>query len=136
MVWVSLKNGSGQVVRGVKLHDPSSGVIWSVVKTRRLSINNYEITLEAGQDKILTTNHRIKNRYEVHGGFLSPEDLALIFKKYDPDANLPRPQRKSFWTMKSKPGTFNYEQKKRLMRDPFYIEKYGHLFEETLVENV
>jgi hypothetical protein len=42
--------------------------------------------------------------------------------------------RASFWKMKSKPGTHNYKQKKKLMRDPIYIKKFSQFFSDTLDE--
>jgi hypothetical protein len=137
MVWVAMKNGSGQVVKGVRVREVSNSPEYLVVSSQRLGINRYKITLQApdGIQKEFM-NHEIR-KWEVVGNFLSPEDISLIYnKKVDPDANLPRPMRESFWKMKSKPGTHNYRQKKRLMVDPFYIENFGHLFKDTVIENV
>lgn len=137
MVWVPMKNGSGQVVKGLRIRDISDDREYVVQSSHRVGINRYRLILQ-GLDGSLREvfNHELK-KWEVVGDFLSPEEIAHIYnRKVDPDANLPRPMRESFWLMKSKPGTFNYRQKKRLMMDPFYIEKFGHLFKETVVENI
>jgi hypothetical protein len=44
--------------------------------------------------------------------------------------------RASFWKMKSKPGTHNYKQKKKLMQDPIYIKKFSQFFSDTLDEEI
>ena len=144
MVWCALANGSGQVVPGIRLEDPN-GNLYTVIKTSRKGINQYELTLiDSYSDEVVVFNHEIHKKkdpkhfaWKVYGSFFTPEELAKKFgRKLDPDANLPRPQRESFWKMKSKPGTFNYRQKKRLMSDPFYINKFGHLFKGTLHEEL
>jgi hypothetical protein len=137
MVWIALKNGSGQVVKGICMRNPKDGLVYEVLKTSRHGINRYLVQMKCeGGWNLDLYNHEIKT-WEVVGGFHTPEQLAAIFgKKVDPDANLPRPMRESFWRMKSKPGTFNYRQKVRLMQDPWYINKFGHLFKETLNEEL
>jgi hypothetical protein len=131
MVWVALSNGSGQVVKGIRLSDGINE--YEVASSKRLGINRYEMTMTDGST---WTNHQIK-KWSLVGRFHTPEEMAAMFnRKLDPDANLPRPQRESFWKMKSKPGTHNYKQKKRLMQDPYYINKFGHLFGETISEEL
>lgn len=137
MVWVALKNGSGQVVKGIQLKNPEDGLVYEVLKTSRHGINRYLVQMkcEHGQNLDLY-NHQIKS-WSIVGDFHTPEQLSQLFgKKMDPDANLPRPMRESFWKMKSKPGTFNYRQKMRLMKDPVYINRFGHLFKETIDEKL
>lgn len=137
MVWVPLANGSGQVVKGIKLKNPETGKTKTVTSTSRKGINRYEITFDDGS-KVM--NHEIRKKkdspgWEVVGGFHSPEEIARIYgRKLDPDANEPRPMRASFWKMKSKPGTHNYKQKKKLMNDPVYIKKFSQYFKDTLDE--
>lgn len=138
MVWIPLANGEGQVVKGIKLKNPETGKTKTVASTSRKGINRYEITFEDGS-KVM--NHEIRKKkdsagWQVVGGFHSPEQLAKIYgrNKVDPDANLPRPMRASFWKMKSKPGTHNYKQKKKLMNDPVYIKKFSQFFKDTLDE--
>ena len=138
MVWIPLANGDGQVVKGIKLKNPESGKTKTVVSTSRKGINRYEITFDDGS-KVF--NHEVRKTrsrpgWEVVGDFHTPEELASIYnrKKVDPDSNLPRPMRASFWKMKSKPGTHNYKQKKKLMRDPIYIKKFSQFFSDTLDE--
>ena len=46
MVWVPLKNGSGQVVKDIKLKSPDNKT-YTVVKNSRKGINRYEITLKS-----------------------------------------------------------------------------------------
>jgi hypothetical protein len=87
-------------------------------------------------------NHQIRVKkdpnhepWSVVGGFHSPEKLAKMFNRpLDPDANKPRPERASFWKMKSKPGSHNYKQKERLMKQN--PEKYKSFteFREDLNE--
>lgn len=137
MVWIPLANGDGQVVKGIKLKDPKTGKTHTVVSTSRKGINRYEITFDDGS-KVM--NHEIRKKkgsdgWSVVGSFHSPEEIAKLYgKKVDPDANLPRPMRASFWKMKSKPGTHNYKQKKKLMNDPVYIKKFSQFFADTLDE--
>lgn len=136
MVYVPLSNGSGQVVKGIKLKNPETGSTKTVASTSRKGINRYEITFTDGS-KIM--NHQIRKKkgfdgWSVVGGFHSPEQIAQIYgRKVDPDANLPRPMRASFWKMKSKPGTHNYRQKKKLMKDPKF-KKFREYFATTLDE--
>lgn len=136
MVWVPLANGDGQVVKGIKLKDPKSGKTKTVSKTSRKGINRYEITFDDGSTVM---NHEIRKKkgsdgWSVVGGFHSPEKIAQLYgRKVDPDANLPRPMRASFWKMKSKPGTHNYRQKKKLMADPKF-KKFKEYFATTLDE--
>ena len=140
MVWIPLANGSGQVVKGIKLKNPDSGKTKTVVATSRKGINRYEITFDDGS-KVF--NHEVRKTskrsgWELVGDFHTPEELAKIYnrKKVDPDSNLPRPDRASFWKMKSKPGTHNYKQKKKLMQDPVYIKKFSQFFSDTLDEEL
>lgn len=137
MVWTPLKNGSGQVLAGVKLEKPN-GEIVEVIKTKRLGINRYQIDLSNGES---VTNHEIRVKkdpqhiaWKVYGNFLTPEEISQKFgSKLDPDANLPRPERKSFWKMTSKPGSHNFRQKSRLMSggDVKYV-KYKKYWLENL----
>jgi hypothetical protein len=140
MVWIPLANGSGQVVKGIKLKNPESGKIRTVTATSRKGINRYEITFDDGSKAF---NHEVRKTskrpgWELVGAFHTPEELAKIYnrKKVDPDSNLPRPDRASFWKMKSKPGTHNYKQKKKLMKDPIYIKKFSEFFSDTLDEEL
>ena len=140
MVWIPLANGDGQVVKGIKLKNPESGKTKTVAATSRKGINRYEITFDDGSKVFNHEVRKTKSRpgWEVVGGFHSPEELAKIYnrKKVDPDSNLPRPMRASFWKMKSKPGTHNYKQKKKLMQDPTYIKKFSQFFNDTLDEEI
>jgi hypothetical protein len=140
MVWIPLANGDGQVVKGIKLKNPESGKTKTVTATSRKGINRYEITFDDGSKVFNHEVRKTKSRpgWEVVGGFHSPEELAKIYnrKKVDPDSNLPRPMRASFWKMKSKPGTHNYKQKKKLMQDPTYIKKFSQFFSDTLDEEL
>jgi hypothetical protein len=140
MVWIPLANGDGQVVKGIKLKNPESGKTKTVAATSRKGINRYEITFDDGSKVFNHEVRKTKSRpgWEVVGGFHSPEELAKIYnrKKVDPDSNLPRPMRASFWKMKSKPGTHNYKQKKKLMQDPTYIKKFSQFFSDTLDEEL
>jgi hypothetical protein len=137
MVWIPLSNGSGQVVKGIKLKNPETGSTKTVASTSRKGINRYEITFTDGSK---TMNHQIRKKkgfdgWSVVGGFHSPEKIAQLYgRKVDPDANLPRPMRASFWKMKSKPGTHNYRQKKKLMKDPKF-KKFKEYFATTLDES-
>jgi hypothetical protein len=140
MVWIPLANGSGQVVKGIKLKNPESGKTKTVVATSRKGINRYEITFDDGS-KVFNHEVRKTNKrpgWQLVGDFHTPEELAKIYnrKKVDPDSNLPRPERASFWKMKSKPGTHNYRQKKKLMQDPIYIKKFSQFFNDTLEEEI
>lgn len=134
MVWIPLKNGSGQVVTGIKLKAPKGAVIhkgtdkvvldeskvFTVLNNTRLGINRYKINLSGGYWTTNTAIRKTKERpgWEVVGDFYTPEELARIFKtKVDPDANKPRPQRKTFWLSKNKPGTITYKQKQRLAKE-------------------
>lgn len=140
MVWIPLKNGSGQVVRGIKLRNPVDNLVYEVVGSKRKSINNYAINLLApNQEPIIRSNHELRREeWTIEGDWLTPEQIASTYgrKHVDPDSNLPRPQRESFWRMQSKPGTFNYRQKKRLMKDPWYQERFGRYFDTTVIETV
>ena len=142
MVWIPLKNGSGQVVKDIKLKSPENKS-YTVVDTSRKGINRYEITLKSsdGSTKKVMNHDLMKKKsapkhepWSVVGKFHSPEKLAKMFdKKVDPDANKPRPQRRSFWKMKSSPGSHNYDQKKRLMKKEEF-KKFSEYFEDTLNE--
>lgn len=139
MVYVPLKNGSGQVVKDIKLKSPE-GTTYTVVSTSRKGINKYQINLvDAGGNRKSVMNYDIDTRGEdaepwsVVGGFHSPTELAKIFgkKKVDPDANKPRSERESFWKQKNKPGTHSYEQKKRLMStNPSKYKSFKEHWEE------
>ena len=113
MVYVLLKDKGGQVVKGIKLKDPS-GKHWEVINTQRKGINRYSIDLISPDGSTMTLwNHEIKT-WTFNGPL---KEFAN-----DPDANLPRPERKSFWRMKSKPGSINYKQKQRLIKLPKYYK--------------
>lgn len=137
MVWIPLANGEGQVVKGIKLKHPETGKTHTVASTSRKGINRYEITFEDGS-KVM--NHEVRKKktspgWSVVGRFHTPEEIAKMYgRKLDPDANQPRPMRDSFWKMKSKPGTHNYKQKKKLMNDPVYVKKFSRFFKDTLDE--
>lgn len=140
MVWVPLANGSGQVVKGIKLKD-SSGQVYEVLYNKRLGINRYKIVLMAKGGEIReVTNADIRSTrkrvgWSLAGRWHTPEELGKMFNRpVDADSNKPRPERESFWKMASKPGTHNYRQKIKLMKDPSYIERFGHLFNKTLKE--
>jgi hypothetical protein len=130
MVYVPLKNGGGQVVKDIKLKSPE-GKVFTVTGTSRKGINRYAITMKDDDGNTrMVMNHQIRVKkdpnhepWSVVGGFHSPEKLAKMFNRpLDPDANKPRPERASFWKMNSRPGSHNYKQKERLMKqDP---EKY------------
>lgn len=135
MVYILMKNSAGdniggQVVKGIQLISPS-GIKVTVVSTHRLGINKYEIKMHSeGGDSLSAMNYEIgpKSGWKINGDFHTPEKLAVIFgkKTIDPDANKPRYERESFWTMKSKEGTFNYKQKMRLIKEqPEKYEKYS-----------
>jgi|TARA_B100000927_G_C16393999_1_gene440551 hypothetical protein len=125
MVYIPLKNGSGQVVKDIKLKSPD-GKSYTVVRNKRKGINRYEIELKGsdGSTKKVMNHDIMKKKsdpdhepWEVVGGFHSPAKLAKMFdKKVDPDSNKPRPQRKSFWKQDNKPGTHSHSQKQRLMK--------------------
>jgi len=126
MVWVPLKNGSGQVVKDIKLKSPDNKT-YTVVSNSRKGINRYEITLRAsdGSTKKVMNHDIMKKKsdpkhepWEVVGGFHSPAELAKIqgSDKVDPDANKERSKRKSFWKQDNKPGTHSHSQKQRLAK--------------------
>ena len=137
MVWINLKNGSGQVLKGIKLKDPITLRVYKVDHNVRVGINRYEVHLkdiEDGSDRVVL-NHILRNNWSIVDSWHSPEEIAAMFgTKVDPDANLPRPKRESFWRMKSKKGSHNYRQKKRLMQDPWYQERFSEYFSTTCVE--
>jgi len=147
MVYVLLKNKGGQVLKDIKLKDPK-GKTWTVTGTSRKGINRYSIGLKSSDGSTRTVmNHDIAKKkdpkhepWSVVGDFHSPAKIAKMYgRKLDPDANKPRPERASFWKMKSKPGSHNYKQKKRLMK--VAPDQYGKFKEdweanlEWLVEN-
>lgn len=139
MVWIPLKDGnSGQVVKGIKLKSPHDGLTYIVGSSKRLGINRYLINLTNNTAVgISVTNHDIKrDGWSLIDRWHTPEEIANMYgrSKVDPDANLPRPQRESFWKMQSKPGTHNYKQKKKLMLDPWYQERFGKYFSTTVVD--
>ena len=144
MVWIPLKNGSGQVVKDIKVKSPD-GKTYKVTGSSRKGINRYSISMVAydGSRRTVMNHDMMKKKsdpnhepWSVVGGFHSPEKIAKIYgrSKVDPDANKPRPERRSFWKMKSKPGTHNYKQKKKLMQKEHYIKSFGEYFAETLDE--
>lgn len=129
-----MQNGSGQVVKGVELESPS-GEHFVVLSSSRKAINSYQLRLQSLQtgETIVVMNKDLRKDW-LAVRFLTPEEIAAIYNKpLDPDANLPRPMRESFWKMRSKPGTFNYRQKKRLMQLPEY-QKFSKYFTTTVVE--
>ena len=135
MVWVPLKNGSGQVVKDIKLKAPAGATVkkgndkitlqksktFTVTHNNRLGINRYKINMSGGYSATNSDIRKTMTRagWEVVGGFLSPEKLAQLAgkDKVDPDANKPRSKRKSFWKQKNKPGTHSYKQKQRLSKE-------------------
>lgn len=150
MVWIPLKNSDGQVLKGIKLKAPKGSVVYdneeiilseskeyTVIGSKRMGINRYKIFLDDGT---YTMNHHMrktKNRqgWELIGRWHTPEEISILFgSKLDPDANKPRPERESFWKMKSKPGSHNYRQKKRLMKLPEY-QKFSKYFSQILLDN-
>lgn len=139
MVWVPLANGSGQVVKDIKLKDYDNNN-WIVIGNKRKGINKYAITLKALDSNIIKESSNVEIRktaskpgWSIIGSWHSPQKLAAMFNRpIDPDANEPRPKREAFWKMVSKPGTHNYKQKIKLMKDPYYQNKFGHLFETTI----
>ena len=143
MVWVPLKNNSGQVLKDIKLKSPDN-TSYTVTGTSRKGINRYELTLERSDGSIKKVmNHDIMKKksdpkhepWSLVGKFHTPEMIANLYgTKVDPDANKPRPERRSFWKMKSSPGSHNYNQKKRLMQQEHYINTFGEYFEETINE--
>ena len=150
MVWIPLKNGDGQVLKNIKLLAPKGGIVYiddkevildnpkeyMVIGSKRMGINRYKLFLCDGS---YTTNHRVRKTkdrpgWEIIGNWHTPEYIAQLFgSRFDPDANKPRPQRESFWKMKSKFGSHNFRQKKRLMKLPEY-QKFSKYFETTIVE--
>lgn len=146
MVWIPLKNGSGQVVKDIVLQSPQ-GKVYKVESSRRQGINRYAITLidQDDKSKLVVTNHDLMQKksnanhepWSIVGEFHSPEKIAQLFgrTRVDPDANKPRPQRHSFWQMQSRPGSHNYRQKVKLMRDPYYQKHFGKYFAVTLRDN-
>ena len=137
MVWINLKNGSGQVLKNILLKDPNTNKTYRVISNKRVGINRYQMQLENTQDKSLfvVMNHELRNKWEIVDDWHTPEEISKMFgTKLDPDANLPRSQRESFWKMKSKPGTINYKQKKKLMKDQWYQEKFSQYFSTTCTE--
>ena len=118
MVWIPLKNSDGQVLKGIKLKAPKGSVVYdneeiilseskeyTVIGSKRMGINRYKIFLDDGT---YTMNHHMrktKNRqgWELIGRWHTPEEISILFgSKLDPDANKPRPERESFWKMKSR----------------------------------
>ena len=136
MVWINLQNGSGQVLKDIKVKDPETLKIYKVDHNIRVGINRYEIHLrdEMGEERVVL-NHELRNKWTIVGPWHTPEAIAEMFgTKVDPDANLPRPKRESFWRMRSKKGSHNYRQKKRLMQDPWYRDRFGDYFSTTCVD--
>jgi hypothetical protein len=120
MVWIAMQNGSGQVVKDIRVESPT-GDEYIVTKSKRVGINRYEISLSGvtNNNSYTVMNHVLKS-WKVCGEFHTPETLAKMFNRpLDPDANKPRKDRRSFWAMRSKPGTINYKQKKRLIETQY-----------------
>jgi len=149
MVWIPLKYSNGQVLKGIKLKAPIGSIIYTpldiemhlkeskiyeVIGSKRMGINRYRIFLNDGT---YTMNHHIRKTkkregWELIGKWHTPEEISILFgSKLDPDANKPRPSRESFWSMKSKPGSHNYRQKKRLMKLAEY-QKFNKYFATTI----
>lgn len=124
MVWIPLKNGSGQVLRDIRVHDPVNNKVYTVVGNKRIGINRYQITLCDSNNCLREVmNHELRNKWYIVGDWHSPERIANMYgKKIDPDANLPRPMRETFWKMKSRPGSHNYKQKLKLQKDPRFAK--------------
>jgi hypothetical protein len=132
MVYVPLVSSGGQVIKDIKLKAPKGSFVYdgndkiehdkptsyTVLRNQRIGINRYKIHLKRHSDgkEFHTYNYNIRKKWDIVGDWHSPEHIAKMFgkKKVDPDANKPRPERASFWAMKSKPGTHNYAQKERL----------------------
>lgn len=140
MVWVNLANGSGQVVKGIMLEAPN-GERYEVMGNKRMGINRYRIDLKRLSDGeiVQSSNTEIRQTttrtgWSIVGHWHTPEMLQKMFNrtKLDPDANLPRPQRESFWKMVSKPGTHNYKQKIKLMKDAWYRSRFEKYFDTTI----
>lgn len=142
MVWIPLENSSGQVVKEIRLFDPISSTEYVVESTSRKGINRYELTLRDEDNNIRKVfNHEIRKKksskspaWSLVGNWHTPEQISQIYgrKKVDPDSNKPRPMRESFWKMKSRKGSHNYNQKIRLMQDPVYQELFSQYFDTTI----
>lgn len=137
MVYIELQNGSGQVVKDIKLLAPKNSIIadefnnkivlnedteFIVIRNKRLGINRYQICIQRISDNKLfyTTNIDIRmkkknsNPWSIIGDWHTPEKMAEMFNRpVDPDANKPRQERRSFLEMKSRPGSINYKIKER-----------------------
>jgi hypothetical protein len=134
MVYVPLISSGGQVLKDIKLKAPKGSFVYdgeekvehekptsyTVLHNHRIGINRYKINLKRNSDgkEFHTYNYNIRKKWDIVGKWHSPEKIAKMFgkKTVDPDANKPRPERASFWKMKSKPGTHNYAQKERLKK--------------------
>lgn len=133
MVYVQLINGAGQVCRGIKLRPADENdqrAYWTVIKSSRKGINRYELTLQSSRNKkeqrIVYNSQLRRERWSLVGRFHTCEEIAKLFqrRKVDPDANLPRWQRRSFWAQQNKPGTISYKQKQRLLQKGFDIHAW------------
>jgi hypothetical protein len=145
MVWVPLKNGDGQVVKDIKLKSPE-GKTYTVTGTSRKGINKYSISMKSADGSTRSVmNYQIMKKksdpnhepWSVVGGFHSPEKLAKLFnkKKVDPDANKPRPQRKSFWAQKNSPDSHSGKQKAKLMAtEPEKYKKFEEVYHAAMAE--
>ena len=137
MVFINLSNGSGQVLKGIQLKDPEDQKIYKVDHNVRKGMNRYEVHLSGVSDDStkIVLNHVLRAKWSIVGEWHTPEVIAEMYgTKVDPDANLPRSKRESFWRMKSKKGSYNYRQKKRLMQDPWYQDRFGDYFSTTCVD--
>jgi hypothetical protein len=152
MVWIPLSNGSGQVVKGITVKAFRGSIVYkngsdieiklehpktfTVIGSKRLGINRYKLNLTEGY---YTKNHHMRKTnqrpgWTLIGNWLSPEAIAKSFgSKLDKDANKPRPERESFWKMKSRKGSHNYKQKKRLMKDVKF-KKFSKYFKNTIAD--
>ena len=74
MVWVPLKNGSGQVVKDIKLKSPDNKT-YTVVSNSRKGINRYEITLKASDG----STKKVMNQY-----LEQVPDFTTLFERKTP----------------------------------------------------
>ena len=132
MVYVPLTSSGGQVLKDIKLKAPKGSFVYdgdekiehekdtkyTVLHNKRIGVNRYKIHLKRDSDgkEFHTYNYNIRKKWDIVGKWHTPEKIAAMYgkKKVDPDANKPRSERKSFWDMKSRPGSINDKQKKRL----------------------
>ena len=151
MVYVPLVSSGGQVIKDIKLKAPKGSFVYdgndkvehdkptsyTVLRNERIGINRYKIHLKRHSDgkELHTYNYNIRNKWDIAGKWHSPEKIAKMFgkSKVDPDANKPRPERASFWNMKSKPGTHNYAQKERLKNKMKSFKEHLNLVDDALI---